>query len=65
MRRCRWTPTGTAIIAFEWTRAQFAAWASSVAARFGYTVSLRGVGDDDPELGTPTQLALFTKDVAK
>ncbi len=50
---------------FEWTRAQFAAWASAVAARFGYTVSLHGVGDDDPEVGTPTQLALFTKDVAK
>ncbi|NUR73258.1 MAG: 3' terminal RNA ribose 2'-O-methyltransferase Hen1 [Hamadaea sp.] len=47
---------------FEWTRAQFAAWAGGVSARHGYRVEFRGVGDDDPEVGTPTQLALFTKE---
>ncbi len=45
---------------FEWTRAEFRAWAARVAAAHGYTVAYRGVGDDDPEVGTPTQLALFT-----
>ncbi len=45
---------------FEWTRAEFQAWAARVAAAHGYTVAYRGVGDDDPEVGTPTQLALFT-----
>ncbi|MFE2042577.1 3' terminal RNA ribose 2'-O-methyltransferase Hen1 [Streptomyces sp. NPDC059477] len=45
---------------FEWTRAQFRAWAEAVAARHGYAVEYRPVGPDDPEVGPPTQLALFT-----
>ncbi len=47
---------------FEWTRAEFAAWAEGVAARRGYTVALRGVGEELPDLGTPTQLALFSRE---
>ena len=47
---------------FEWTRAQFAAWASTVADRYGYQVTYRAVGEDDPEVGPPTQLAEFTKE---
>lgn len=47
---------------FEWTRAEFAAWVARVAAAHGYTATLGGVGDDDPEVGTPTQLAIFTHD---
>ncbi|MFJ4682668.1 3' terminal RNA ribose 2'-O-methyltransferase Hen1 [Streptomyces sp. NPDC088789] len=45
---------------FEWTRAEFRSWAETVAARHGYTVDLRPVGPDDPEVGPPTQLAVFT-----
>jgi 3' terminal RNA ribose 2'-O-methyltransferase Hen1 len=45
---------------FEWTREEFRAWADSVAARYGYDVEYRPVGPDDPEVGPPTQLALFT-----
>ena len=45
---------------FEWTRAEFRAWADRVAATHGYAVEFRGVGEDDPALGTPTQLVLFT-----
>ncbi|MBO3742077.1 3' terminal RNA ribose 2'-O-methyltransferase Hen1 [Actinoplanes flavus] len=45
---------------FEWTRAEFAAWAESVAAAHGYTVTIRGVGEADETTGAPTQLALFT-----
>ncbi|MDI6102871.1 3' terminal RNA ribose 2'-O-methyltransferase Hen1 [Actinoplanes sp. NEAU-A12] len=45
---------------FEWTRAEFAAWADRVAAEYGYTVTIRGVGESHPETGAPTQLALFT-----
>ncbi|MFC4063141.1 3' terminal RNA ribose 2'-O-methyltransferase Hen1 [Planomonospora corallina] len=45
---------------FEWTRAEFAAWAEKVCARYGYTAAFRPVGDDDPEVGPPTQLAAFT-----
>ncbi|MGW4893926.1 3' terminal RNA ribose 2'-O-methyltransferase Hen1 [Kitasatospora sp. NPDC004240] len=44
---------------FEWDRAQFRAWAERVAATYGYTVVLRPVGPEDPEVGAPTQLALF------
>lgn len=46
---------------FEWTRDEFAAWAEAVAGRHGYRVELRGVGAVDPEAGSPTQLALFTR----
>lgn len=46
---------------FEWTRAEFTAWADRVAERYDYTVSIRGVGDPDEVTGAPTQLALFSK----
>jgi 3' terminal RNA ribose 2'-O-methyltransferase Hen1 len=47
---------------FEWTRPQFRDWAAGVADRRGYRVSYRPVGADDPEVGPPTQLAVFTRD---
>jgi len=46
---------------FEWTRAEFAAWASQVAERRGYAVVVRPVGQDDDEVGPPTQMAVFTR----
>ncbi len=46
---------------FEWTRAEFAAWAERVAGRHGYRVEVRPVVDADPVHGSPTQLALFRK----
>ena len=46
---------------FEWTRAEFAAWAERVAAEHGYDVRFLPVGRDDPEVGPPTQLAVFTR----
>ncbi|TXL89350.1 3' terminal RNA ribose 2'-O-methyltransferase Hen1 [Streptomyces sp. IB2014 016-6] len=45
---------------FEWTRAEFRAWAEKVAPRHGYTVRYVPVGPDDPEVGPPTQMAVFT-----
>jgi len=45
---------------FEWTRAQFAAWAGRVAAERGYQVRFLPVGDEDKEAGSPTQMAVFT-----
>ncbi|TDU87236.1 3' terminal RNA ribose 2'-O-methyltransferase Hen1 [Kribbella voronezhensis] len=44
---------------FEWTRAEFQDWAASVCLAYGYDVSFRPVGPDDPDVGPPTQLALF------
>jgi 3' terminal RNA ribose 2'-O-methyltransferase Hen1 len=46
---------------FEWSRGELAAWAGGVAERHGYTVQLRGIGEADPELGAPTQLAVFRR----
>ncbi|ANS78820.1 HEN1 C-terminal domain [Serinicoccus hydrothermalis] len=47
---------------FEWTRTELRAWAEGVAGRHGYHVELRPVGEDYPEVGPPTQLALFTRE---
>jgi 3' terminal RNA ribose 2'-O-methyltransferase Hen1 len=46
---------------FEWTRPQFRDWAAAVAGRRGYQVRFLPVGPDDPEVGPPTQLAVFTR----
>ena len=46
---------------FEWTRAQFQEWASRVVERFGYSVRHLGVGEEHPETGAPTQMALFSR----
>jgi 3' terminal RNA ribose 2'-O-methyltransferase Hen1 len=46
---------------FEWTRPQFRGWADGVAGRRGYQVRFLPVGPDDPEVGPPTQLAVFTR----
>lgn len=46
---------------FEWTRAEFEDWAGEVAGRFGYGVRFLPVGPDDPEVGSPTQMAVFEK----
>jgi 3' terminal RNA ribose 2'-O-methyltransferase Hen1 len=46
---------------FEWTRAELAAWANGVCERTGYSVRFEPIGEDDPEVGPPTQLAVFTR----
>ncbi|HWA85143.1 MAG TPA: 3' terminal RNA ribose 2'-O-methyltransferase Hen1 [Opitutus sp.] len=46
---------------FEWTREEFQSWAHNVAERFGYKVQFRPVGPDDPVVGSPTQMAVFSK----
>ncbi|MEV0962803.1 3' terminal RNA ribose 2'-O-methyltransferase Hen1 [Streptomyces sp. NPDC049910] len=45
---------------FEWNRKEFRDWAARVAERHGYDVVYMPVGDDDPEVGPPTQMAVFT-----
>ncbi|MGA0603502.1 3' terminal RNA ribose 2'-O-methyltransferase Hen1 [Caulobacter sp. KR2-114] len=45
---------------FEWTRDEFAAWAGRVAGAWGYQLALSGIGPQDPTLGAPTQMAVFT-----
>jgi 3' terminal RNA ribose 2'-O-methyltransferase Hen1 len=46
---------------FEWTRGQFNEWCDGIAARFDYSVKFQSVGDEDADLGSPTQMAVFTK----
>ncbi|MGQ0466424.1 MAG: 3' terminal RNA ribose 2'-O-methyltransferase Hen1 [Sporichthyaceae bacterium] len=46
---------------FEWTRAEFRTWSEEVAAGHGYGVRYLPVGEDDPEVGPPTQLAVFRR----
>lgn len=46
---------------FEWDRAKFRQWARGVAQRNGYRVTMGGIGEMHPELGQPTQLAVFER----
>ncbi|MFI1359049.1 3' terminal RNA ribose 2'-O-methyltransferase Hen1 [Streptomyces sp. NPDC020898] len=45
---------------FEWTREEFRTWAGTVAERHGYEAEFVPVGPNDPEVGPPTQMAVFT-----
>ena len=46
---------------FEWTRAELAAWAAGIEARFGYKCAISGIGADDPVHGPITQMAVFSR----
>lgn len=46
---------------FEWTRAEFRAWAQAVAARHGYTVRFGAAGPQDARVGPLTQMAVFQR----
>jgi 3' terminal RNA ribose 2'-O-methyltransferase Hen1 len=45
---------------FEWSRTEFRGWAAAVAAQHGYDVAFAPIGPEDPEVGPPTQMAVFT-----
>lgn len=46
---------------FEWTRLEFRTWCEAVATTHGYTVAYSAVGEEDAELGAPSQMAVFTR----
>jgi 3' terminal RNA ribose 2'-O-methyltransferase Hen1 len=46
---------------FEWTRAEFRAWADGVAGRYGYSVRYAAVGPADADAGPPTQMGVFAR----
>jgi hypothetical protein len=54
--RCRWPDHR-----FEWTRAEFQAWANAVASRRGDAVRFEPMGDVDPEVCPPPQMAVFKR----
>jgi 3' terminal RNA ribose 2'-O-methyltransferase Hen1 len=45
---------------FEWTREQFQHWSGRISERFGYTVRFLPVGEEDPQVGAPTQMGVFS-----
>jgi hypothetical protein len=46
---------------FEWTRAELQRWATRVAEPYGYAVDFSAVGPEDPHVGSPTQMGIFTR----
>ena len=46
---------------FEWTRAEFQAWANRVGTTSGYNTRILPVGPEDMAVGAPTQMAIFTQ----
>lgn len=45
---------------FEWTRAEFQDWAEGVSDRYGYKVRFLPIGEEDAQVGAPTQMGVFT-----
>lgn len=45
---------------FEWTRSEFEAWAERVARENNYTVAFFPVGEEEKNIGAPSQMAVFT-----
>lgn len=44
---------------FEWTRKQFQDWANQVAENNNYTVQFEAIGDEEENVGAPSQMAIF------
>lgn len=47
---------------FEWTRCEFETWSTDISKRFGYAVNFHPIGEQDSDVGSPTQMAVFTKE---
>lgn len=47
---------------FEWSRKEFEGWAGAVAERFKYSVRFLPVGPEDPKVGAPSQMGVFTRE---
>ena len=46
---------------FEWTRGEFQGWSTRIAERFGYNVRFLPVGEEDSQVGAPTQMGVFDR----
>jgi len=46
---------------FEWTRAEFQTWARRISAQYGYTVRFLPIGPEDPAVGAPSQMGMFSR----
>ncbi len=47
---------------FEWSRAEFRAWAEEVAEEYGYTVHMAPIGPVDEAVGAPSQMGIFSRE---
>jgi len=47
---------------FEWTRDAFQTWGNEIASSYGYKVKYYPIGDEDSLVGSPTQMAVFSKE---
>jgi len=45
---------------FEWAREQFQQWSERIGERFGYAVRFLPIGEEDCQLGAPTQMGVFS-----
>lgn len=50
---------------FEWNREEFHRWAARTAKNYGYLFESHPIGHIDPELGPPTQMAVFSRQEAE
>jgi 3' terminal RNA ribose 2'-O-methyltransferase Hen1 len=46
---------------FEWTRKEFDTWCNDMAGKFGYQVRFLPIGTEKDTIGSPTQMAVFSK----
>lgn len=46
---------------FEWTREEFRAWGARIAETYGYAFEWMAIGNEDAEVGPPTQMGVFTR----
>jgi 3' terminal RNA ribose 2'-O-methyltransferase Hen1 len=46
---------------FEWTRAEFQAWAKEICQKHGYSAQFKELGPLHPTHGAPSQMAIFTR----
>jgi 3' terminal RNA ribose 2'-O-methyltransferase Hen1 len=44
---------------FEWTRSEFEIWAREISTKYNYGVEFGSIGNLDPLVGAPTQMAIF------
>ena len=47
---------------FEWTRAECQAWAERVARAYGYHAVWQGIGPEEVDIGTPSQMVIFDRE---
>jgi 3' terminal RNA ribose 2'-O-methyltransferase Hen1 len=46
---------------FEWTRREFQEWSEKISRKYDYKVRFLSAGPERPEIGCPTQIAVFTR----